>query len=98
MLYPMYRRTTTAALMLLCLAAAVWLAPAQAMRKYRAGRVLSDLYCRTEYEDALRACKQLRGPEREAAREAARKRYIECHHRAKRAHQPEDVMPRLIPR
>lgn len=94
----MYRRTTTAALIALCLAAAGFLHPASAERKFRAGRVLSDLYCRTEYEDALRDCKQLRGPEREAAREAARKRYIECHHKAKKAHQAEDVMPRLIPR
>ena len=99
----MYRRTitrssTTAALIAACLAVACLTSSSVRADRHREGRVLSDLYCRSEYDEALRNIAQLRGPERHAAREAAHKRYLECHKKAKVAVQIEDVRPRLFPR
>lgn len=96
----MNRRTTAAALMAacLCLMTALCSAPTSAARRNREGRMLADLYCETEYQDALRNAGQLRGHERTHARRAARERFEECHKKARKAYQVEDVMPRLIPR
>lgn len=90
--------TTTALIVCLALAAALSSRPGEAARPHRAGRVLSDLYCETEYRDALRNADYLRGQERKAARRAARERFDACHQKARTAFQVEDVMPRLIPR
>ena len=93
----MYRRLGAVAVLVLCILAAANLNDAHAKRP-REGRVLADLFCRTEYDDAIRATAQLRGEERHAARDAARDRYQECHRKARKAYQVEDVMPRLFAR
>ena len=94
----MTRSSMTAALIAACVAAACFTSSIARADRHREGRVLSDLYCRSEYDEALRNIAQLRGPERHAAREAAHRRYLECHKKAKVAVQIEDVRPRLFPR
>jgi hypothetical protein len=66
--------------------------PAHAKRRNRAERVLAKLWAETVRDDAKREARQLRGHEREMARDAADQRYIEDKRRAKNARSLEAVM------
>ena len=96
----MSRKLSTAALMAACLTVPALFVTTNAVaeRKNAMGYSLANLYCDFQRDEALRQAHQLRGGERESAREAAFKAWRACHAKARKANQVEDVMPRLVPR